>query len=85
MVIHATYYCRHDTGADYHSSRISSFEGKCEKKMSGDVLMIISGTVVLIALFLILSQGSGQNFATVFGSIGTQFTHAVSVLQGRST
>lgn len=53
--------------------------------MSGDVAMIIGGTVALIALFLILTTQNGGAFQTVFGSIGSQFTHAVSVLQGRST
>lgn len=84
MVIYAAHHCRHDVGANYHSSRISSFEGECEEAMSGDVMMIISGTVVLIALFLILSTNNGQAFQTVFGSIGQQFTNAVFTLQGRS-
>jgi hypothetical protein len=50
--------------------------------MSQDVMMIISGTVVLIALFLILSTNNGAAFQTVFGSIGTQFVNAIKALQG---
>lgn len=54
--------------------------------MSGDVIAIISGTVVLIALFLILTRSSnrGTNAAAdVVNSLGTQYTNIVTVLMGK--
>lgn len=42
---------------------------------------IIEGTILLIILFLVLTH-SGE-FSTIASSIGSQYTGAVSTLQGR--
>ena len=53
--------------------------------MSGTMAAIISGTVLLIALFLILTKqnGSGMNaFGNVINSLGGQYVNVIKAFQG---
>jgi hypothetical protein len=52
--------------------------------MDGTMAAIITGTVLLIALFLILNTSNGGAFATVFNSIGGNYANVVKVLMGRA-
>jgi len=51
--------------------------------MSGTTLAIVSGTVLLIGLYLILTINNGQAFNNVFGSIGSNYVNAIKALQGK--
>jgi len=42
---------------------------------------IVEGTIVLILMFLVLTNAQG--FATVSSSVGTTYVNAVKALQGR--
>jgi hypothetical protein len=44
------------------------------------VMQIIEISAVLIGIYLVLTNANA--FKTAFGAIGTQYTNAVSVLQG---
>jgi hypothetical protein len=44
------------------------------------VMQIIEVTAILLGIYLVLTNAKG--FETAFGAIGTQYTNAVSILQG---
>ena len=54
--------------------------------MSGSVIAIVSGTIAIIALFLILTRGTNRGtnaFADVIGAVGTQYTSIAKALMGK--
>jgi hypothetical protein len=49
--------------------------------MSNLVSRVIEGTILLVLVYLVLTNDKG--FTNVAGAVGSQYTHAVTVLQGR--
>lgn len=46
-------------------------------------LAIISGTVVLIALYLMLSSSNGGAAVSIISTIGQQYTNIIHTLMGK--